>query len=173
MTVYQSPSSSTACTPWSLPSCCCCCLVAQSYEVFIFQFRASWSPVCFSQLLVSKAKITASKNSLARLEMQLSRTPPSQGWGLPSRICESEPRWAPRKPEARSTQPSEAVLPPVSGQGGDARALVWVRQQLPVHPSVRARAAGLQDWGMGSQTGTPPQPPAVVFCSFTFSGSSA
>lgn len=99
--------------------------------------------------------------------MQLSRTPPSQGWGLPSWICESEPRWAPRKPEARSTQSSEAAPPPVSGQGGDARTLVWVREQLPVHPSVRARATGLQDWGMGFQTGTPPQPPAMGFCSFT------
>lgn len=35
------------------------------YEIFILQFGASWSPVCFSQLLVSKAKITASKNSPA------------------------------------------------------------------------------------------------------------
>ena len=130
------------------------------YEVFIFQFRASWSPVCFSQLLVSKAKITASKNSLVWLEMQLSWTPPSQGWGLRSWICKSEPRWAPRKPEARSTQPSEAVLPPVSGQGGDARTLVWVREQVPVHPSVRARAIGLQDWGLGSQTGTPSPAPS-------------
>lgn len=44
-------------------------------EVFILQHGASWSPVCFltgffffniiSQLLVSQAEITASKNSLA------------------------------------------------------------------------------------------------------------
>lgn len=104
--------------------------------------------------------------------MQLSLTLLLQGWGLPSQLYEGEPNFGPQTACDQVHTSFRAIQPPVSRQGWNAGVLVCVRRAAAHLLLVRPKATGLQDWGMGTQTGTPSWPLAMGICSFTFSLSS-
>lgn len=130
------------------------------YEVFILQFLASWWPVCFSQLLVSKAKITASKNSPA-VGGTVWLDPAFRGVGSPSQLPEGGPNLGPQTASDQVHTSFRAIHLQVSRQGRDVECWsMWEGQQL-------WEASSIPGWGpkpLGCKTGgwEPGQGPSLA-----------
>lgn len=125
------------------------------YGFSILQLCAPRSPVCFSQLHVSKAKITASKNSPAAGDAACF-DPTIPGLGSPFPVAKLE------LPDNLRVEPHRLQAEVKAG-----RLECWsVCKRAAALPSLipscgRPRATGLQDWRMGTWKGIPSLPPFV------------